>query len=287
MEDTQRRKEGEGQLVQRAPRASSRMERRARMENPQPPAEGQPHDQEPQVHRSSRRAAQTAPVRQERQKKPFRLPLPLWELIALGALVVALALLAVSQARLEDAIDESIAAKEAAHQRVVSAHPLRYRELIEEAAAANNLKPAFMAAIILNESSFRPEVESSVGARGLMQVMEATAGWIAEKLSEEGTYTFDMMFKPEHNIRYGAWYLNFLSQRFYGDPVLVACAYHAGQGEVANWLSDKRYSDDGRTIDLDRLMDGPTKRYAKKVTEAYAVYEELYYTEKKNETGES
>lgn len=46
------------------------------------------------------------------------------------------------------------------------AHPLRYEELIEEKAGKYNLSPAFVAAIVLNESSFGPDAESSVGRSG-------------------------------------------------------------------------------------------------------------------------
>ena len=54
-------------------------------------------------------------------------------------------------------------------------------------------------------------------------------------------YRFDDLYDPEINAEYGCWYLNYLSELFYGDPVLVAAAYHAGQGEVRNWLNTAAY----------------------------------------------
>ncbi len=71
--------------------------------------------------------------------------------------------------------DAVLAARVAAQQKLLDAHPYSYRELIEREAEANNLQPAFVAAIVLNESSFNPGAESSVGARGLMQMMPDTA----------------------------------------------------------------------------------------------------------------
>ena len=158
-----------------------------------------------------------------------------------------------------------------------AAYPLAYRDLIEKYAMLYNLEPSYIAAIILNESSFRPDAVSSVGARGLMQLMPDTAEWIAEKLKING-YSFERMYDPESNIRFGCWYLNYLSSLFAGNPVCVTSAYHAGQGQVAAWLSSPSVSSDGKTIELDHLPDGPTKTYAGRVTRDYGIYQEKYFT---------
>ena len=159
---------------------------------------------------------------------------------------------------------------------ILARYPLVYRQMIESNAKKHNLSPAFVSAIILNESSFQPRVESSVGARGLMQLMPKTAEWIAQKMKIEG-YAFERMYDPESNISFGCWYLNYLASLFHGDPVCVACAYHAGQGQVTAWLSDSRYSNDGISLDLERMSDGPTKTYAERVIRAYGIYQALYY----------
>ncbi|MCL1854265.1 MAG: transglycosylase SLT domain-containing protein [Clostridia bacterium] len=162
-------------------------------------------------------------------------------------------------------------------------HPYRYRQLIETQAQIYNLHPAYIAAIVLNESSFDPTAESRVGARGLMQMMPDTAEWIHDKISRGQPYSFDNMYDPNENVHYACWYLNFLSERFRGDPVLVASAFHAGQNTVQNWLNEARYSADGRTIVLEDMPDGPTKNYAVRVMRAYAVYKRLYYEDIKTE----
>ena len=167
-------------------------------------------------------------------------------------------------------------AREAAHQALLEAHPLSYRELIDRYAAENNLQPAFVASIILNESSYRTGAESNIGARGLMQLMEDTAAWIAPKL-RVNDYSFDMMWNAEDNIRFGCWYLGYLSRLFGGDPVAVTCAYHAGQGTVSGWLADRTMSPDGATLQVSLLRDGPTKTYAGRVMKAYGIYDALYY----------
>ena len=151
-------------------------------------------------------------------------------------------------------------------------------EHIEKYASQYNLQPAFVTAIIRNESSFRRDAESDAGARGLMQLMPDTSEWIAGKLDVEN-FSFDMMYDAETNIRFCCWYLGYLSKLFRGDPVLVTSAYHAGQTTVTRWLSDRSMSPDGRTIPLDNLMDGPTKTYAGRVTLAYGIYQALLYPE--------
>lgn len=165
-----------------------------------------------------------------------------------------------------------------AHQRIVDAHPIYCKDIIEKYAGEYNLDPAYVCAIVLNESSFRADAESGVGARGLMQVMPDTALWVAGKLGRTN-FQPDQLFQPETNIQFGCWYLNYLSQLFSGDPVLVTSAYHAGQGTVKSWLQDKALSADGISIPLESLPDGPTKSYAKKVTSDYGIYKALFYNE--------
>ena len=161
-------------------------------------------------------------------------------------------------------------------QEIDKNYPLLYRDLIERYAAEYNLAPAFVAAVIKNESSFQPVVESEVGARGLMQLMPDTAEWIARKLGVKG-YAFERMKDPGSNIQFGCWYLNYLSKLFLGDPVCVSAAYHAGQGQVKVWLSDPQLSEDGYTMPLENLPEGRTKIYVGRVTRDYGIYQDKYF----------
>ena len=155
-------------------------------------------------------------------------------------------------------------------------HPLYYADLVVQYAQAQGLDPALVAAIILCESSFDPMAESRLGARGLMQLMEDTAGWVAHKLDEDGPdYSFDRLYDPETNIRFGTWYLGYLSRRFDGDAKKIVCAYHAGQGNVDSWLANPQYSRDGVTLDAIPTQD--TAAYASRVLRAQAVYQKYYF----------
>ena len=154
-------------------------------------------------------------------------------------------------------------------------HPLRYADHIVYYANLFDLDPALVSAIILSESSFDPQATSRLDARGLMQLMADTAEWIAHKLDEDDTYSFDNLFDPDTNIRYGCWYLGYLSRRFDGDATKIVCAYHAGQGNVDAWLSKPEYSRDGVTLDVIPMEN--TAAYANRVLKARDVYQKYYF----------
>ncbi len=154
----------------------------------------------------------------------------------------------------------------------VQTYPVEYADLIRLSAQENGLEPAYVAAVILAESSYRPEAVSSAGARGLMQIVPATGEWIAGKLGE--TFSEDALFDPATNIRYGCWYLGFLMDRYGGDMRCASAAYHQGQGTVDAWLKDPRLSADGKT--LDRIDSDVTQRYVDRILKYYERYEEIY-----------
>ncbi len=155
-------------------------------------------------------------------------------------------------------------------------YPMKYEEEIRLSAGVYGFPPSFMAAIVKTESDFDPYATSSVGARGLMQIMPDTGKWIARKLGEEQNYTDDSLYDAETSLRYGAWYLDFLLKRYDGYFVNAVAAYHSGQGTVDEWLKNENYSKDG--IALTGLPDGAsqTKHYVDKVRKAYEYYQEAY-----------
>jgi len=159
------------------------------------------------------------------------------------------------------------------YQRLVSRHTVRYRDHIEKYAAQNDVHPAFIAAIILRESSYDPMAESNVGARGLMQVMPDTYEFVSGKLNDGASW--DDMYDAETNIRYGCWYIGYLSKIFNGDPIRIACAYHAGPNNVKLWAM--KYAPDGVKLRLEDIPMEDTQYYAGKVMNAYAIYFQHHY----------
>lgn len=164
-------------------------------------------------------------------------------------------------------------------------YPLEYTEWIDEYAGQYGLDSAHVAAVIYCESSFRPEAESYAGARGLMQIMPETGQWIAEKLNETDSYTDERLFEPELNIRYGCWFLGYLSGRFGGDLVKQTAAYHAGGTRVNEWLANAEYSPDGET--LETIPIDATREYVRKVESMYTRYKQKYQELRAAQAGEA
>ena len=151
-----------------------------------------------------------------------------------------------------------------------AAYPTLYREYVTKYAREYDLDEALVFAVIRTESGFDPDAESSVGARGLMQLTEETFHWINRRFDDR--YTFDDLYDPETAIRFGCCTLAVLFDEFDATRTVIA-AYHAGIGEVGEWLDDPNVSSNGR--DLDAIPIDQTAHYVYKVTEAYEKYREM------------
>jgi soluble lytic murein transglycosylase len=112
-------------------------------------------------------------------------------------------------------------------------YPLRYQAIVRGHARNYRLDPALLAAVIYQESKFDPHARSSSGAIGLMQLLPATAEGIAIHTGGSRFRVSDLD-NPEINVRYGAWYLRHLLDK-YGDERTALAAYNAGQDNVDRW----------------------------------------------------
>ena len=157
----------------------------------------------------------------------------------------------------------------------IQAYPMEYTDLIRRYAGDNGLEPAYVASVILAESSYDPQAVSSVNAQGLMQILPDTGEWIAGKFDE--TYVEGCLFDPDTNLRYGCWYLGFLMDRYGGDMTCASSAYHQGQGTVDKWLRDPSISEDGLT--LTSIPSDATKTYVQRILKYYEKYEKRYAEE--------
>src|SRR6185436_7306901 len=105
------------------------------------------------------------------------------------------------------------------------AESMPYGELIHQKAVKYNVDPALVAAVIEQESRFRPQAKSPVGARGLMQLMPRTGRWMGAQ----------NLYDPEQNVDAGVKYIKYLHQRFNGDLKKTIAAYNAGEGNVQRY----------------------------------------------------
>lgn len=149
-------------------------------------------------------------------------------------------------------------------------YPLRYEYYISSSAHEYGLDKFLVAAVIKTESNFVHDAHSGK-ARGLMQLTDETAKWIAGKMNIE--FKTDDVDIPETNIKMGCWYLRYLIDK-YGNVDTALAAYNGGMGNVSKWLGDKQYSDDGKTLKYIPFEE--TRNYVKKVNDYKKIYEEKY-----------
>lgn len=151
------------------------------------------------------------------------------------------------------------------------AFPYDYDEIIDQYAKEYHVEKSLIAAVIYQESRYRPTAVSSAGATGLMQIMPDTATWLSSKMKV--SYKKSDLKEPDYNIRMGTFYLNFLLNKYEGDEKLALAAYNAGPGNVDAWLKDERYSKRGS---LTQIPFKETRDYVPSVMQMKKVYQSLY-----------
>jgi soluble lytic murein transglycosylase len=115
-------------------------------------------------------------------------------------------------------------------------YPLEYEQVVRSYADERDLDPTLVAAMIYAESRFDPHARSDAGAIGLMQILPETGTFIARSTGGEEFVVADLR-DPDLNVRYGTWLVAHLLERYDGDLRLALAAYHAGSGNVDDWLA--------------------------------------------------
>jgi soluble lytic murein transglycosylase len=147
-------------------------------------------------------------------------------------------------------------------------YPLAYHNLIVSQAQQLSLQPAWIFAILRQESIFMTDAKSSVGAIGLMQLMPQTAKPLAKALH----LSSDNLFNPDVNIRLGSLYLKNLASAYNGNIIQATAAYNAGPGNVKKWLSF--YQNVPQDIWIELIPFQETRDYVKSVLLGRAIYQE-------------
>lgn len=153
-------------------------------------------------------------------------------------------------------------------------YPIQYSEYVTYYADKYDLDPLMLYAFIRTESNFNPRADSDAGARGLMQITEVTFDWIKSKIAPTEDLTFEDLYDPETNIRFGSYFVSYCLLRYQDDLATAAAAYHSGWGTVDDLLSQPEYSADGKT--LDHYPYPQMRLYVKKITSSYQRYQEIY-----------
>ncbi len=151
-------------------------------------------------------------------------------------------------------------------------YPQKYSDKVDIYSKQYGIESSLVYAIIKCESNFNADAISHAGAYGLMQITKDTYEWAAKR-EKDGEYTDKSLFDPDTNIRYGCAIYSIFQNEF-GDPTICLAAYNAGRGRVKNWLADKNYSADGKT--LDKIPFAETNTYVKKVLRTQKIYQLIY-----------
>lgn len=144
------------------------------------------------------------------------------------------------------------------------AEEIPFGELIYEKSKKYDVDPALVAAVIEQESKFKPQARSHVGAKGLMQLMPRTGRWMGAR----------NLYDPEQNIDAGVKYIKYLDKRFNGDVTKIIAAYNGGEGNVLRYRGVPPFRE--------------TQQYVKKVKRNYAKRtKQIELHEKKQQLGGS
>ncbi len=139
-----------------------------------------------------------------------------------------------------------------------------YRDTTRSYARQLDIDEAWVYGLIRQESRFLNVARSGVGASGLMQLMPATAKWVAGKLGMPGYQINDI----DDNIRLGTWYLRHVLDTLHSQPVLATAAYNAGPGRARGWQAARPLEG---AIYTESIPFNETRDYVQKVM-ANAVY---------------
>ena len=163
-------------------------------------------------------------------------------------------------------------AKEAATRGIIL--PRAYFPLTELAQARLAAPADLVLSIARRESEFDPRVTSQADARGLMQVLPATASHVARRLG----VPFDedrLLSDPAYNALLGAGYLAEMSELFGGTLSMVAAAYNAGPGRPRRWaeeFGDPRNAAVDPVDWVEMIPFTETRNYVMRVTESLVIY---------------
>jgi soluble lytic murein transglycosylase len=182
---------------------------------------------------------------------------------ALRGLEDRLILAAAELARRDNWYDRAIITAE--KTREIHSFDLRYltpyRDLATTYAQDNGLDEAWVFGLMRQESRFVEYARSVVGAQGLMQIMPATAKWISRQLGLKKN-AHKEVGKPEHNIRFGTYYLKRIFDSLDQSPVLATAGYNAGPGRARKWQAATPLEG---AIYVENIPFAETRDYVKKV----------------------
>lgn len=151
-------------------------------------------------------------------------------------------------------------------------YPAPYRDSLQERIQENNLEEAWVYGLMRQESRFVTQAKSNVGAAGLMQVMPATARWIAHKLGMKDYHKL-LISQLDTNLKLGTYYMKNVLTSLGNNPVLASAAYNAGPGRAKQWIGATPLEG---AIYVESIPFEETRDYVKKVMSNTVYYARLF-----------
>jgi soluble lytic murein transglycosylase len=147
-----------------------------------------------------------------------------------------------------------------------------YRDVMKGYVTQLQLDEAWVYGLIRQESRFIPDVKSSAGAGGLMQLMPATARWVARKVGLSDWHG-SKVTQVDTNLNLGTWYLKHVLDTLDNHPVLASAAYNAGPGRARAWRSEGPME---AAIYAESIPFNETRDYVKKVMSNASYYSQQF-----------
>ena len=147
-----------------------------------------------------------------------------------------------------------------------------YGETVRPAAQNQSLDDAWVYGLMRQESRFITSAKSNVGASGLMQLMPATAKWVAKKIGLRD-FSQGKVHDTETNVLLGTTYMRLVMENLDNHPVLASAAYNAGPGRAKKWRADRPLEG---AIYAETIPFSETRDYVKKVMSNAVYYSALF-----------
>ena len=147
-----------------------------------------------------------------------------------------------------------------------------YGDQVRPAAQNQSLDDAWVYGLMRQESRFITNAKSTVGASGLMQLMPATAKWVARKIGLRDFHQ-GRVNDTETNVLLGTSYMRLVMENLDNHPVLASAAYNAGPGRAKKWRADQPLEG---AIYAETIPFSETRDYVKKVMSNAVYYSALF-----------
>ncbi|MDI1309796.1 MAG: transglycosylase SLT domain-containing protein [Methylotenera sp.] len=157
-------------------------------------------------------------------------------------------------------------------------YPTPYRDLFRQSANEVSLDEAWVYGITRQESRFMHYAKSGVGASGLMQLMPATAKWVAKRMGMN-SYNNNMIHELSTNIEFGTYYMRYTLDLMGGQAVMATAGYNAGPSRAKRWMAPDPMES---AIYIESIPFAETRNYVQKVMANAQIYAPRLVSENKS-----